>query len=183
MHSFQLPSNKLWYLTSYVYQIPSLFEKWQYPAWIKSKGINFLILLLPSDFNSCQREQIPWRDTNLLRIANIKKEAIIYSLSSKEYIMNKHIYIVCSKLLNYAIKQYYVKYVKQKYAIIWKSEYWMTLQIEKPLRIWATINNLDKYDGSAVIKYETKDNIVVNSVHGVNVTVERGRSLWIGCRP
>ena len=45
-----------------------------------------------------------------------------------------------------------------------KSEYRMTLQNEKPLRIWATINNLDKYDGSAVIKYETKDNIVVNSV-------------------
>ena len=53
----------------------------------------------------------------------------------------------------------------------------MTLQNEKPLMICTTINNLDRYDGSAVIKYETKDNIVVNSVHGVNVVVERGRSL------
>ena len=53
----------------------------------------------------------------------------------------------------------------------------MGLQNEKPLTICAAINNFDRYDGSAVIRYETKDNIVVNSVHGVNVIVERGRSL------
>ena len=43
----------------------------------------------------------------------------------------------------------------------------MALQNEKPLTICAAINNFDRYDGSAVIRYETKDNIVVNNVHEI----------------
>ena len=49
--------------------------------------------------------------------------------------------------------------------------------------ICVAINNLAKFDGSAVIKYETKDNIVRKSVQGVKVIVARGRPLWIGCLP